>query len=167
MKTKLLETERLYLCEFTIEDAALIMDLNSDIEVIRYVGERLITDLEEQKQIVREIILPQYANKIGRWAVHLKSNDEFIGWCGLKYIADKDEIDLGYRFYKRHWGKGYATESAKAVIDYGVNKMKLKNIIGRAAKENKGSINVLKKLGMTYLQDDLCSHDPAEVYILK
>jgi [ribosomal protein S5]-alanine N-acetyltransferase len=166
MQNKILETERLYLREFTIDDAQLLIDLNT-LEVLRYVGEPPPKDVADAKRILTEIILPQYKNKIGRWAVHLKSNDEFIGWCGLKYLVDTGEIDLGYRFFKIHWGKGYATESAKAVLDYGVNTMKLKNIKAQAAKGNTASLNVIKKLGFTYVKDDLCSHDLSEVYILK
>jgi len=160
-----LETERLYLREFSIEDVQLLIDLNADEEVTRYTGDGPVKDLEEVKRILTDIIFPQYKNNIGRWAVHLKSSNEFIGWCGLKDIQEDNEVDLGYRFFKKHWGKGYATESAKAVLEYGVNKLKLKNIIARAAKENTASIHVIKKLGMTYLKDDICAHDPAEVYV--
>ncbi|MBL7882505.1 MAG: GNAT family N-acetyltransferase [Bacteroidia bacterium] len=160
-----LETERLYLREFSIEDVQLLIDLNADEEVTRYTGDGPVKDLEEAKRILTDIIFPQYKNNIGRWAVHLKSSNEFIGWCGLKDIQEDNEVDLGYRFFKKHWGKGYATESAKAVLEYGVNKLKLKNIIARAAKENTASIHVIKKLGMTYLKDDICAHDPAEVYV--
>ncbi|MBA3972278.1 MAG: GNAT family N-acetyltransferase, partial [Bacteroidetes bacterium] len=156
----------LYLRELTADDAQLLIDLNADPEVIRYTGDGPVKDLQEGQRIINDIILPQYKNKIGRWAVHLKANDEFIGWCGLKFIAKEDHIDLGYRFFKKHWGKGYASESAKAVLDYGVNTLKLKNIIATAAKENIASINVIKKMGMVYLKDDMCAHDAAEVYIL-
>lgn len=162
-----IETERLYLREFIIEDAQLLIDLNSDIDVYRYTGDGPVKDIEEAKRILTDIIFPQYKNKIGRWAVHLKSNHEFIGWCGLKHLAETNETDLGYRFFKKHWGKGYATESAKALLDYGVNTLKLKNIIARAAKENLASLHVIKKLGMVFLKDDFCLHNPAEVYILK
>lgn len=162
-----LETPRLYLREFTIEDAQLLIDLNSNPNVTRYTGDGPVKDLAEAKRILTDIILPQYKNKMGRWAVHLKSNNEFIGWCGLKFIAEENEIDLGYRFFENHWGKGYASESAKAVLEYGVNTLKLKNIIARAAKDNVASINVIKKLGMVYLKDDMCAHDPAAVYQLQ
>ncbi len=163
----IIETERLYLKEFTITDAQLLINLNSDEEVTRYTGDGPVKNIEEAQKILSDIIFPQYKNKMGRWAVYLKSNNEFIGWCGIKYISEAGEYDLGYRFFKSKWGKGYATESAKAVMEYATNSLKLKNIIGRAAKENIASINVLKKLGMIYLRDELCAHDPAEVYILK
>lgn len=143
------------------------MDLNSDPEVTRYTGDGPIKDLDDSKRILTEVIFPQYANKTERWAVHLKSTNEFIGWCGLKYLAESNEVDLGYRFFKKHWSKGYATESAKAVLEYGTIVLKLKSIVARAAKENTASIHVLKKLGMTYLADEMCHHDPAEKYILK
>ncbi len=161
---KIIETPRLYLREFTIDDAQSLIDLNNNPNVIRYTGDGPVKDLEEAKRILTDIIFPQYKNKLGRWAVHLKSNNEFIGWCGLKFIEENNEIDLGYRFFESHWGKGYASESAKATLDYGVNILKLKNIIARAAKDNVASINVLKKLGMIYLKDDMCAHDPAAVY---
>ena len=163
----LLESDRLYFREFTIDDAQLLIDLNSNPEVTRYTGDGAVENLKVGEKILTDIILPQYKNKIGRWAVHLKSNNEFIGWCGLKFIAEDNEIDLGYRFFQNHWGKGYASESAKAVMNYGVNTLKLKNIIARAAKENTASIKVIKKLGMVYLKDDMCAHDPAEVYTTK
>lgn len=164
---KILETERLYFREFKIEDAQLLIDLNSNPNVVRYTGDGAVKNLEESERILTDIIFPQYLNKIGRWAVHLKSTDEFIGWCGLKYIADANEIDLGYRFFEKHWSKGFATEAARAIMDHGTNTLKLKNIIALAAKENTASLNVLKKLGMTYLEDDMCKHDPAEKYIFK
>jgi ribosomal-protein-alanine N-acetyltransferase len=162
----LLETDRLYFREFTIDDAQLLIDLNSNHLVTRYTGDGPVANIEASKKILTDIIFPQYKNKIGRWAVHLKSNNEFIGWCGLKFIAEDNEIDLGYRFFQNRWGKGYASESAKAVMDYGVNTLELKNIIARAAKENIASIKVIKKLGMIYLKDDMCAHDPAEVYVV-
>lgn len=161
-----METERLYMREFKIEDAQLLIDLNSDPMVTRFTGDGEVKNSEEAKRILTDIIFPQYSKKMGRWAVHLKSTDEFIGWCGLKYQEESLETDLGYRFFNKYWGKGYATESAKAVIDYGINILKLKNIMALAAKENTASINVLKKLGMTYLEDDMCQHDQAEKYIL-
>ncbi|HEY0030027.1 MAG TPA: GNAT family N-acetyltransferase [Bacteroidia bacterium] len=161
---KTLETERLYLREFNLNDAQLLLELNADPEVTRYTGDGQVT-LEEAQSILKDVILPQYKNKIGRLAVHLKDNDEFIGWCGLKHHAEEDEIDLGYRFFKKHWGKGYASESAKAVMDYGQNTLKLKTIVARAAKENIASLNVIKKLGMVYLKDEMCRHDEAEVYV--
>ncbi len=147
---KIIETERLYFREFTLEDAQLLIDLNSDPEVTRYTGDGPVKNLEEAKRILNDVIFPQYKNRMGRWAVYLKSTDKFIGWCGLKHITELDEIDLGYRFFQKYWGLGYATESAKAIMDYGKKILKLNKILGRAAIGNLNSIKVLEKAGLTY-----------------
>lgn len=146
----ILNTERLYLREFTIADVQNFIDLNSNINVIRYTGDETIETEEKAVEILTNIVLPQYKRKLGRWAVHLKSNDEFIGWCGLKYLEEAKLIDLGYRFFEHHWGKGYATESAKAVIAYGFNTLNLEEIVAHAAIENINSHKVLKKAGMQF-----------------
>jgi RimJ/RimL family protein N-acetyltransferase len=146
-----IETDRLILRTFTIDDAQLIYDLNVDPEVVRYTLDP-IRDIAHAKQILETVILPQYAlYNHGRWAVHIKPSLEFIGWCGLKYRPELHEIDLGYRFMKSSWGKGYATEAAYASIKYGFEKLKLKTIIARALPENIGSIKVMEKCGMTYI----------------
>ena len=146
----ILTTERLYLREFTLKDAQNFIDLNSNPNVVKYTGDGAIQDLEKAKEILETITFPQYKNKLGRWAVHLKSTDEFLGWCGLKYIEQLNEIDLGYRFFEKHWGKGYATESAKAVLAYGFDTLKVNVIVARAAIENVNSHKVLKKIGMKF-----------------
>jgi ribosomal-protein-alanine N-acetyltransferase len=145
---KILETERLYMREFVLEDASIMLNLNQDPDVVRYTGDPYPwSSLEETEKIFMDVIFPQYKNKIGRWAVFLKEADEFIGWCGLKDIGE--EIDLGYRYHKKHWGKGYATEAATAVLQYGI-KYRLQNVVGRASVQNKQSVKVLEKIGLTF-----------------
>jgi len=105
--------------------------------------------------VLTEVILPQYAlYNHGRWAVHLKPDLEFIGWCGLKARPERNEIDLGYRFKKRSWGKGYATEAAFACIKYGFEKLNLPRIVGRDIMANENSFRVLEKCGMTYIGEE-------------
>ncbi|MES1215855.1 MAG: GNAT family N-acetyltransferase [Bacteroidota bacterium] len=143
-------TERLLLRSFTFNDEHLIYDLNKDPEVVRYTYDP-IGNIEEAKIILEKNILTQYSlYNYGRWAVHLKHNLEFIGWCGLKYRPERNETDLGYRFKKESWGNGYATEAAKECIRYGFEKLNLETIVGRAIPGNTGSIHVLEKCGMVY-----------------
>ncbi len=102
----ILQTDRLLLRTFTIADASLIYELNLDPDVVRYTLDPL-KDINHAKQVLEQIILPQYAlYNYGRWAVHLKNDLEFIGWCGLKNRPERNEIDLGYRFIQKAWGKG-------------------------------------------------------------
>jgi len=160
----IIETDRLLLRTFTIEDAPLIYNLNLDPEVIRYTLDP-IRDIEHAREVLEKTILPQYAlYNHGRWAVHTKPGMEFIGWCGLKARPERNEIDLGYRFIKSAWGKGYATEAAYACIQYGFEKLRLQRIIGRAMPGNKESLRVLEKCGMTYTGDEVVDGHPAKTY---
>ena len=160
----IIETDRLLLRTFTTEDAQLIYDLNLDPEVIRYTLDP-IKDIEHAKQVLEQVILPQYAlYNHGRWAVHLKPEFEFIGWCGLKARPERNEIDLGYRFIQKTWGKGYATESAYTSIKYGFEKLNLNRIVGRAMPGNTGSIRVLEKCGMTYIGEEIVDDYPAKTF---
>ena len=158
------ETPRLYLRQFTEADAPLILELNSAPEIVKYVHEPTLKTEEEAGKIIKDIILPQYQNKLGRWAMHIKSTDEFIGWCGLKYRPELDEIDLGYRLMQKAWGKGYATEAAQYTMDHGFNELDLKLITARAHIENLASIRVLEKLGMDYIGEGIVDNCPVRTY---
>lgn len=160
----ILETPRLVLRRFTEADAELIYKLNSDPEVIKYIHEPALQSEEQAMEIISNIILPQYKNNPGRWAVQLKETNEFIGWCGLKYLSKTGETDLGYRFHRHAWGKGYATESAKYVLDYGFNQLQLREIMGKVHAENAGSINVLQKIGMQFIKDAVEDNCPIKVF---
>ncbi len=82
-------------------------------------------------------------------------DNEFIGWCGLKFNEEK-EIDIGFRFLKKEWGKGYARESARATIKYGSEKLNMNHFIGRTAKDNLASIKVLEKIGFEFKEQRTC-----------
>jgi ribosomal-protein-alanine N-acetyltransferase len=160
----IIETDRLLLRLFTAEDAALLYELNLDPEVIRYTLDP-IKDIDHARRILEQVILPQYVlYNYGRWAVHLKSGHEFIGWCGLKYVPERNEIDLGYRFIKPAWGRGYATEAAYACIKYGFEKLNLRLIIGRAMPDNLGSLKVLEKCGMRFIGEGVVDDHQAKTY---
>ncbi len=149
-----LETERLQLRELTPEDAQSMFDLNSDPEVIKYTGDPPFESVEQTK-----VFLQNYddykKNGFGRWAMISKAENEFIGWCGLKLNEEK-LIDLGFRVFRKHWNKGYASEAAKACIHYGFETLGFDQITGRVLSENTASIKVLEKLGMQYWKSGTC-----------
>lgn len=149
------ETERLLLRRFTPDDVALIYQLNRDPEVTRYTLDP-VRDESHAQEILETVILPQYAlYNYGRWAVHCKGDLSFIGWCGLKFRPELNETDLGYRFTRASWGRGYATESAAGTLKYGFNNLGINRIIGRALSGNLGSIHVLEKCGMTFIGEEI------------
>lgn len=147
---KIIETNRLYLRELSVADDENFYLLNADEDVIKYTGDKAFDTVIEAKSFL-ENYNPYQEYGYGRWAVIAKSNEEFLGWCGLKYSPEIDEVDIGFRFFKKHWNKGFASESAKACIEYGFEKLNLKTIVGRAMEANVASIKVLEKLGMTFV----------------
>lgn len=158
------ETERLILRLQTVADAQSLVELNSDPDVVRYTGDASLANITEARRILEEIVFPQWSNhKMGRFAVTLKdgtgSAATYLGWCGLKYHPETDEVDLGYRFMKRFWGMGFATESSRAALTYGFHDLKLDRIIAKAMPDNKDSIKVMQKLGMTFRG---FHHDPTD-----
>ena len=156
-----LETKRLYLREFIPEDGLNFFNLNNDPEVIKYTGNDPFSTLEEAEKFINDY--DEYErNGFGRWAVCLKENDRFLGWCGLKKIDD--EVDLGFRFFRKEWGKGYATEAALASISYGFNKYNLTTIIGRAYIENIASIRVLEKCNMDFVSEFIYDNRKSVLY---
>lgn len=151
----ILETERLVFREFTAADAPLIYELNLDPEITRYTLDP-VRDLDHAAEILHSVILPQYTlYNHGRWAVLLKPTLRFIGWCGLKTRPELSEVDLGYRFMKSAWGKGYATEAAKASLQHGFSNLGLDRIVGRALTGNGASIRVLEKCGMNFIGEQV------------
>lgn len=146
---KILETSRCYLRELTVDDAADFFLLNEDEEVIKYTGDKAFRNLEEAQNFLKNYSQYQHYG-YGRWAVIDKANGEFLGWCGLKYSPELNETDIGFRFFKKYWNQGYATETAKACLDYGFEKLQLPKIVGRAMEANLASVKVLEKIGMKF-----------------
>jgi len=159
----IIETDRLLLREFILDDTEKFYQLNLNPNVIKYTGDAAFKSIEEAK-----LFLENYndykVNGYGRWAVINKESNEFIGWCGLKYGELENETDIGFRFFEEEWNKGYATESAAACLKYGFEALKLKRIIGRAMKENTASIKVLEKIGLVYETDCIFDNKEAVIY---
>jgi [ribosomal protein S5]-alanine N-acetyltransferase len=157
-----LNTQRTYLYKLDIDDASSLFILNSDPEVIKYTGDPAFSNEKEAEKFLAAY--SDYTqNGIGRWGVRQRLNDEFIGWCGLK-LHQNGEVDLGFRFLKRYWGHGFATEASLACVAYGFSKLNLDYIIGRVMHKNLASIRVLEKVGMSYWKDIICDEHPAKCY---
>lgn len=147
----IIETERLILRRYTMDDVQDAYEVNLDPEVSRYTCDGGVKTLEEIRQIIKNNVLGDYEKHgFGRYAVIYKPDNKFIGFSGLKYLPEYDTVDIGYRFAKKYWGMGIATESARPFLKYGFETLKLKEIIGLVVPENTASSNVLKKLGLTF-----------------
>jgi len=145
-----LETERLILRELLPTDDKGMFELDSNKVVHEFLGNKPLNNIEQSRKIIEFIRQQYFDNGIGRWAIIEKETDNFMGWTGLKLI--KDEInhhsnfyDLGYRLIPKFWGKGFATESAKASLNYGFENLKLNEIYGMCHINNIASRKVLEK----------------------
>jgi [ribosomal protein S5]-alanine N-acetyltransferase len=145
-------TDRLMLRPFNMDDADGMFRLDSDPRVHFFLGNQPVTHISQSREVIRNVTAQYTENGIGRWAAVLRSTGEFIGWSGLKLVTEGTELyyDVGYRLIPEFWGQGYATESANAAIRYGFDIMGLTTIIGTAHQDNKASISVLKKCGLTF-----------------
>jgi ribosomal-protein-alanine N-acetyltransferase len=147
---KVIETERLLLRELEESDTGTLAEIYSDLEVMRYVGKGIALDYAQTKKSVENWIKYYERFKFGNWATIEKGTWKFVGLCGLSWLPDSYEIEVSYLFTKDSWGRGYATEAAKAILDYGFNQIGLRRIVALVYPQNEPSIHVLEKLGMKY-----------------
>jgi RimJ/RimL family protein N-acetyltransferase len=145
-----LETPRLTIRQFTEDDADNLFDLNSDPEVMRYLGRP--TSLE----VLRDEIIPfhlgvyQRFDRLGTWAAESAGTGEFLGW--FHFRAEKGDItniDLGYRLRRSAWNRGYATEGSKALIRMGFTELGVGRVFAHTMAANSASRHVLEKCGLT------------------
>ena len=171
MKT-LIETERLILRELEYTDENDLFEMDSDPEVHLYIENNPVTSIDEIKKAI-EMLKKQYEeNGIARWAVVDKLTNECVGWSGLKYFNQplnnqNNFYELGYRFKKKHWGKGFATESSVAILDYGFENLNTDTIFAITDPKNVNSKKVLTKLGFYFQETFDYEGDPTDWFELK
>lgn len=148
------ETPRLQLRDWKATDLEPFSRLNADKEVMTYFPKTLST---EETTVFYESIVSEFKEcGFGLYAVEVKENKEFIGFIGLHrptFEADFTPcIEIGWRLKKEAWGKGYATEGAKACLQYGFNQLGLVDVYSFTAEVNHPSKNVMIKSGMSFVK---------------
>lgn len=152
------ETERFILREILPTDIDGMFTLDNDPEVHKFLGCKTIATRAQALEVI-SFIRQQYVSKgIGRWAIIDKKNGEFIGWTGLKFVTEltnkhKNYYDLGYRLIKKYWGKGIATETAIASLQYSFDRLNANVVYAMADVENISSNKILKKLGFSHIEN--------------
>ena len=149
--TKILETERLILRRFTLDDCPLILHLLNEPLFLRFIGDKNVRTLEDAGQYLRHGPLASYdKHGFGLFHVSLKTDGTPIGMCGLLKRDTLDDVDVGFAYLPQFGGQGYATEAAQATLHYGRTVLGLKRIVAITAPDNTASMNVLKEIGLRH-----------------
>jgi RimJ/RimL family protein N-acetyltransferase len=143
-----IETERLLLRMFCPEDLDELATLFRDPEVMRYVGEGQPVNRAEANKALQSIIRHWQTHGFGRWAAVDRQTRKFVGFGGLRSLFGTPEVV--YHLATAHWGKGLATELARASLRFGFEDRKFERIVAIAKPLNAASIHVMEKLGMSY-----------------
>ena len=145
----ILETPRLVLREFTHEDDAFVLRLLNEPSWLRFIGDRGVRTLPDARRYLDDGPRRSYArNGFGLWCVVPKGGDAPVGMCGLLRRDTLADVDVGFAFLPEAWGRGYARESAAAVLDHARDVLGLRRVLAITDPENAASIRVLERVGM-------------------
>ena len=144
---KILETDRLILRAWSRADIDSLFEIMRDARVMRYLADGLPFTFEQVEDFLIWAEHYQIENNFCRWKVIERSTGEVIGSCGFARTHATEEVELGYLLAQKHWGKGLATEAARAAMLYGFGKLNFREIIAMTDLENVRSQKVLEKIG--------------------
>jgi RimJ/RimL family protein N-acetyltransferase len=145
----ILQTKRLMLRDFNVEDAAFVLRLANEPSFIAHIGDKGLRDLHDAEGFILEgYWTNQERSGYGMFLVCLKDGGDPAGCCGLLYRKNLDVTDIGFAFLPEFWNRGFAYEAAEAIMKYGYSTLGVNNIVGLTSEDNPGSIRLLKKLGM-------------------
>jgi RimJ/RimL family protein N-acetyltransferase len=156
MPQQTLQTERITLVPLVDEHLDWEVELDSDVEVMRYLSDRGSTREEVVANHSRRMAAAQKVDGLGFWVGLV--DDAFVGWWILQPAHGPDQpddpgvADLGYRLLPRHWRKGYASEGARELVRYGLDVIGLNRIIAQTMTVNTGARAVAERAGLTYVR---------------
>ncbi len=176
---KILETERLILRKIVADDSEFILDLLNQPSFIKYIGDRNVRTLEQAREFIESRFRESYrVNGFGLYAVELKTefsrlvtknkkqkakNRKAIGICGFVKRDSLPEADIGFAFLPQFCGKGYAFESADAVMKYGRDVLNLRRVLAITSQDNESSGRLLEKLGFRFERLTELPHEAEEL----
>ncbi|MFV7783836.1 GNAT family N-acetyltransferase [Shewanella marisflavi] len=159
----LIDTPRLCMRQFVLEDAEYVYRFAANPDVVRYTGDAdAVKSLEDAKRIIENYWLAGYREHgFARYALINKADKQLIGFCGIKYESllnrGQGGIDIGYRMLPEYWGKGLATEAVTACLRYAHETLGIDCVYAEVMLDNPASSRVLEKAGMVQIdsyQDD-------------
>ncbi len=161
---KILETKRLTLRRLTVDDAEFIFDLINQPSFVRYIGDKGVRTIDDARNYILTGPMASYERfGFGLYLAELKETQTPIGICGLLKREGLADVDLGFAFLPQYWNRGYAFESASAVMSYGKDVLALDRIVAITSPDNDASIKVLNKLGLAFERMIKLSEDQPQV----
>lgn len=161
---KVLETERLILRQVTVEDSEFMLELLNDPSWLRFIGDRGVRTLDAARDYILKTLVAMYERLgFGLYLTELKGEGVPVGICGLIKRDSLEDVDIGFAFLPKFRGKGYAYESALAVMAYGKRTFGLNRLVAITSPDNYGSARLLEKLGFKFERMVRLSDDNAEV----
>jgi RimJ/RimL family protein N-acetyltransferase len=146
-----LETARLRLRRLTADDAPFILELLNEPSWIRFIGDRGVRTLDDARRYIAEGPAAMYERHgVGLLLVESKGDGDRLGMCGLLRRDALPDLDIGFAFLPRHWGRGYAFESAAAVLEHARRDLGVARILAITSLDNDSSIRLLEKLGLVF-----------------
>lgn len=162
----ILETERLLLRLFTIDDTKFIIELVNSRGWIENIGDRNIKTDERAREYIENRILNNYkANGFGLWLVAMKNDKTPIGMCGILKRDNLENPDIGFAFLPEFMGKGFAFEAANSTMAFAKDVLKLSTIFAITIPTNKPSIKLLGKIGLTFIKTFNFPNDEEELML--
>lgn len=161
---KVLETDRLNLRRLSTDDAEFILELLNEPSFLRFIGDKGVRTLDDAREYILNGPVDMY-NRLGfgLYLTELKDSGAPIGICGLIKRDSLEDVDIGFAFLPRFWAKGYAYESAAAVMAYGKTVLRLNRIVAITSPDNYASGRLLEKLGLRFERMIRLSKDAPEV----
>ncbi|MBF8247574.1 MAG: acetyltransferase family protein [Bacteroidetes bacterium] len=160
----IIETDRLVLRKLTLDDAKFILDLLNQPSFIQFIGDRGVRTLGDARDYLSKRLISSYERfGFGLYLTLLKESDIPIGICGLVKRESLEDVDVGFAFLPQYWSKGYAFESASAVLASARDTLVLKRIVGITTPDNQSSIKVLEKMRLKFEKMVKLSEDDIEL----
>jgi RimJ/RimL family protein N-acetyltransferase len=153
MQIPTVKTSRLMLRPFRMEDVDRLHEILSEEEILRYFPNPGKPTLDQIHRLIANQLKHWEEHGFGWWAVEPISEDQLIGWNGLQYLPDTDEVEVGYLLSTTYWNQGLATEGAHAGLEFAFGKLGLKQVVAIVHPENKASQRVIEKLGMHFTRE--------------
>jgi ribosomal-protein-alanine N-acetyltransferase len=161
-----IQTRRLIMRPFTMNDVDALHRLWTDPQVRKYLWDDLVISREQAAEVVENSMASFAQRGFGLWAVFPKDKDELIGFCGFRLFDDPPEVEILYGISPAHWGQGLATEAAQAMLRCGFDEHGFERIFAGADPPNAASFRVMEKCGMTFAKRMFINNIEVAYYVI-